>query len=69
MILRLLVSWGRISTFNSVLEGYPSIWTSANLLILLKDLLVKKENEFTEKLMESPMINNMLLNSSMVMRK
>jgi len=41
IILRLLISWGRISTLNSILEGYPSIWTSANLLTALKVMLAR----------------------------
>jgi hypothetical protein len=28
LILRIMSSWGRISTLCSILEGYPSIWTS-----------------------------------------
>lgn len=52
LILRILISWGRISALISILESYPSIWTSYNLIIATQVLLAREEFDFLERILD-----------------
>ncbi|CDW71317.1 UNKNOWN [Stylonychia lemnae] len=68
LILRMLISWARISPLNSILEGYPSIWTSHNLLTALQVMIVRQESDFIERLLDMSITHDLLQNSSQLMR-
>lgn len=64
LILRILISWGRISTLASILEGYPSIWTSSNLLTAMKVMIAREEYDFVEQVLDLSITTDLLQNSS-----
>jgi hypothetical protein len=52
LILRIFISWGRITALTSIFEGYPSIWTTANFLIASEVLIAREEFDYLERMLD-----------------
>ena len=52
LFLQLLFSWGRMTTFVSLLEGCRYNWTAANITDIAKIMIVKEDWDFLERLMD-----------------
>ena len=52
LFLRLLFSWGRITTFGSLLEGCRNNWTAQNIIELAKTMIIREDWDFLERMLD-----------------
>eukprot|EP00347_Sterkiella_histriomuscorum_P017431 403349396 len=68
MILRILISWGRMIALNSLLEGYKGLWTSHNLLVAMGVLIAREEDDFLCRILDMSVTMDVFQNASQTMR-
>jgi hypothetical protein len=64
LFLRLLVSWGRITTFIALLEGCRNNWTADNILEAAQVMIAREDWDFLERLLDMSVTIDIMQNSS-----
>jgi hypothetical protein len=62
IILRILASWGRVSTLVSLLENFTHLWTADNIRDLVRILIVREDWETLDRVVETSAIWEVMAN-------
>ena len=62
--MKILFSWGRITTFVSLLEGCRHNWTAANLIDVAKVMIAREDWDFLERLLDMSTVVHIFQNAS-----
>ena len=63
LFLRILISWGRITTFIALLEGCRHNWTAANIIECAQVMIAREDWDFLERLLDMSTTIDILKNS------
>jgi hypothetical protein len=64
LFLRILVSWGRITTFVSLIEGCRGNWSMRNILDAAEVMIAREDWDFLERLLDLSTTLDLLKNAS-----
>ena len=64
LFLRLLISWGRITTFIALLEGCRDNWTVDNILEAAQVMIAREDWDFLERLLDMSTTIELVTNAS-----
>lgn len=64
----MLFSWGRMTTFVSILEGCRHNWTAANIIEISKIMIAREDWDFLERLLDMSTVVHIFHNASFASR-